>query len=104
MDLQSVLDRPTIDTDDKSVEDRVQHLTDLRAKLRDNIDAARDDVAQRANSKRRKINKELLVDGAKCWLSLEGINLSEFNLRASPKLSPLWFGPYHVLRRPSENS
>ena len=81
MDLQSVLDRPTIDTDDKSVEDRVQHLTDLRAKLRDNIDAARDDVAQRANSKRRKIDEELLVDqnvvdGAtrvnavgKCWSS-----------------------------------
>jgi len=104
MDLQSALDRPTVDTDDKSVEDRVQRLTDLRAKLRDSIVAARDDVAQRANSKRRKIDKELLVDGAKCWLSLEGINLPEFNLRASPKLSPLWFGPYQVLRRPSENS
>ena len=52
MGLLSTLDRPTVDTDDKSVEDRVQRLTDLRAKLRDSIVATRDDVAQRANSKR----------------------------------------------------
>ena len=81
MDLQSTLDRPTVDTDDKSVEDRVQRLTDLRAKLRDSIVAARDDMAQQVSNKRRINDKELLVDGAQCWLSLEGINLPEFSLR-----------------------
>jgi hypothetical protein len=59
MDLQSLLDPLTVDTDDKSVEDRVHRLTDLRAKLRDSIVAARDNVAQRSSRKRRKNDKEL---------------------------------------------
>jgi hypothetical protein len=66
VDLQSALDRPTVDTDDKSMEDRVQRLTDQRAKLRDSIVATLDDVAQRADSKRRKIDKDLLYIGGWC--------------------------------------
>jgi hypothetical protein len=75
MDLQTSLDRPASDTDDASVEERVQRLTDLRENLRDSIVSAREDVAHRANSKRCEIDKALLVDGAKCWLSLERIHL-----------------------------
>jgi hypothetical protein len=66
MDLQTALDRPASDTDDASVEERVQRLTDLRENLRDSIVSAREDVAHRANSKRRIIDKALLVGGAKC--------------------------------------
>jgi len=35
---------------------------------------------------------------------LRGINLPELKLRASPKLNPLWFGPYLVIQRPSPNN
>jgi hypothetical protein len=104
MDLQTALDRPAFDTDDASVEERMQRLTDLRENLRDSIVSAREDVAHRANNKRRDIDKALLVDGAKCWLSLEGINLPELKLRASPKLNPSWFGQYLVIQRPSPNN
>jgi hypothetical protein len=104
MDLQTALDRPTSDSDDASVEEHMQRLTDLRENLRDSIVSAREDVVHRAKSKRREIDKALLADGAKCWLSLEGINLPELKLRASPKLNPLWFGPYLVIQRPSPNN
>ena len=82
----------------------MQRLTDLRQNLRDSIVSAHDDVAHRANNKWRGIDKALLVDGPKCWLSLEGINLPELKLRASPNLNPLSFGPYLVLQRPSPNN
>ena len=65
---------------DSGERDRAKHevmkqLTDLRENLRESIVSAREDVAHRANNKRCDIDKGLLVDGAKCWLSLEGINL-----------------------------
>ena len=71
-----------------------------------------DDIAQvladvRASSvataPRREIDKRLKV-GAKAWLDLDGINLEQFNLRPSPKMNPLFYGPYEIISRPRTNS
>ena len=56
-----------------------------------------------AGKKRRTIDARLKVN-SKCWLSLDGINLEQFNLRPAPKLNPLYYGPFKILERPSANS
>ena len=104
VDLQSALDRPDVSTDDASVEVRARRLKDLRVSLRDSIKRAREDVMKYANKGRRDIDKRLTTPGAKVWLSLDGIALPAFNLRTHAKWNPLWYGPFVVLRRPSENS
>ena len=103
MDLQSALDRPGVSNDDASVSSRVQKLKDLRGLLRDSIKRARPDVAKYANNGRRELDPKI-TEGALVWLSLDGIALPEFNLRRHAKWNPLWYGPFLVLRRPTQNS
>ena len=103
MDLQSALDRPGVSNDDASVSSRVQKLKDLRGLLRDSIKRARADVAKYANNGRRELDPKI-TEGALVWLSLDGIALPEFNLRRHAKWNPLWYGPFLVLRRPTQNS
>ena len=56
-----------------------------------------------AKAQRRKIDPRLKV-GAKAWLDLDGINLEQFNLRPSPKLNPLYYGPFKIISRLRINS
>ena len=92
---------PHLTKEREDIETRVQRLHDLH----DDIAQVLADVraSSVATAPRREIDKRLKV-GAKAWLDLDGINLEQFNLRPSPKMNPLFYGPYEIISRPRTNS
>ena len=53
--------------------------------------------------RRQRRKAELMKPGMKAWLDIEGISLSDLNLRPAPKLNPRYYGPYTVLAQPGQN-
>ena len=102
MDLSDEL-RFQSDETRQDIKDRVQYLSDLRNAVSISIEESRERMRKTAGTKRRTIDARLKVN-SKCWLSLDGINLEQFNLRPAPKLNPLYYGPFKILERPSANS
>ena len=104
---------PTLPTDlheairqdevDQSIEDRVTRLENLRHDVHDTIVERRTRAADYYNANRR-VASALIKPGAKAWLDLSGISLTQFNLRPSPKWNPVFYGPFVVLSQPSPNS
>ena len=92
---------PHLTREREDVEARVQRLRDLHKDIGQVLADVR--ASSAAAASRRKIDPRIKV-GAKVWLDLDGINLEQFNLRPSPKLNPLYYGPYKVISRPRTNS
>eukprot|EP01050_Picozoa_sp_SAG11_P005729 SAG11_NODE_414_length_9684_cov_7.947522_1_plen_2392_part_00 len=88
---------------DQSIEDRVTRLENLRHDVHDTIVERRTRAADYYNANRR-VASALIKPGAKAWLDLSGISLTQFNLRPSPKWNPVFYGPFVVLSQPSPNS
>lgn len=88
---------------DEDIDSRIVRLKNLRFEVYDMIQQRRASAAAYYNEQRWVVSA-LLKPGAKTWLDLGGISLTQFNLRPSAKLNPNYFGPFLVLSQSSPNS
>ena len=92
-------------TDDswEDIDSRITRLENLRHDVYDMIQQRRSKAAAHYNEHRR-VASELLKPGAKAYLDLAGISLTQFNLRPSAKWNPKFYGPFLVVSQTGPNS
>jgi len=94
----------TKDPDPKSAAQiRIQELTDQRVLISENIAYVQAQQKKYAD-KRRSIVNELIVPGAKAYLDIPKVQMVQFGLQPSKKLSAQVFGPFPIVKQLSPNS
>eukprot|EP01050_Picozoa_sp_SAG11_P007258 SAG11_NODE_597_length_8296_cov_12.606123_10_plen_229_part_00 len=91
------------DASDPDIESRLRRLENLHIEVYDCISQKRLHSSRQYDRSRRPIDPAI-KPGAKVWLDLQGLSLTQFNLRPSPKWNPLFYEPFLVLSRVSANS
>ena len=91
----------TYDGAPKSVNERLEHIENMRTLVQDRVQQAIQRMATDADE-RRRVASQLKI-GSLVRLKLDGIHLNKFKHRRS-KLNPLWYGPFKILEQPSANS